>query len=194
MKFSVVISTYRRYKRIYEIIVAWSAAGADEIIGPTEIREMASNRKEVKKRLKEFNVFIAEAPLMPRVGRVVGQAQQVVVGGASVLAKDVGKVRPAAALGPRRLDIGDSQRLRHKNSLFSNLDARRFKVGIYLWMDWRTPTAFKSPSSAVPGFFVMLNLQPFVEGIETGEQVDDSQQFEYRFIVQTQAPHRGGVD
>jgi large subunit ribosomal protein L1 len=55
-----------------DLAVRSRVAGADEIIGPTEIREMASNRKEVKKRLKEFNVFIAEAPLMPRVGRVVG--------------------------------------------------------------------------------------------------------------------------
>jgi large subunit ribosomal protein L1 len=47
-------------------------AGADDIVDPTELSEMASDRKAAKKRLKDFDVFIAEAPLMPTVGRVVG--------------------------------------------------------------------------------------------------------------------------
>ena len=47
-------------------------AGADSIIEPPELQEMASDKKAAKKRLKDFDVFIAEAPLMPTVGRVVG--------------------------------------------------------------------------------------------------------------------------
>lgn len=47
-------------------------AGADGVISPNELQEMASDRKAAKKRLKDFDVFIAEAPLMPTVGRVVG--------------------------------------------------------------------------------------------------------------------------
>ena len=47
-------------------------AGADAIVEPSELQEMASDRKATKKRLKDFDIFIAEAPLMPTVGRVVG--------------------------------------------------------------------------------------------------------------------------
>jgi large subunit ribosomal protein L1 len=47
-------------------------AGADEVIEPAELNELASDRKAAKKRLKEYDIFIAEAPLMPTVGRVAG--------------------------------------------------------------------------------------------------------------------------
>lgn len=47
-------------------------AGADSVIGPPELEAMAKDRKEAKRRLKDFDVFVAEAPLMPTVGRVVG--------------------------------------------------------------------------------------------------------------------------
>jgi large subunit ribosomal protein L1 len=47
-------------------------AGADRIIEPNELNELASDRKEAKKRLKDYDIFVAEAPLMPTVGRVAG--------------------------------------------------------------------------------------------------------------------------
>ena len=47
-------------------------AGADGIIEPPELEEMAKDRKAAKRRLKDFDVFVAEAPLMPIVGRVAG--------------------------------------------------------------------------------------------------------------------------
>ena len=47
-------------------------AGADGVIEPAELNELASDRKAAKRRLKEFDIFIAEAPLMPTVGRVAG--------------------------------------------------------------------------------------------------------------------------
>jgi len=47
-------------------------AGADGIIEPPELEEMAKDRKAAKRRLKDFDVFVAEAPLMPTVGRVAG--------------------------------------------------------------------------------------------------------------------------
>lgn len=47
-------------------------AGADEVIEPGEMEKMAADKKEAKRRLKDFDVFVAEAPLMPLVGRVVG--------------------------------------------------------------------------------------------------------------------------
>lgn len=45
---------------------------ADAIIEPPELDEMSKDKKAAKKKLKDFDVFIAEAPLMPTVGRVVG--------------------------------------------------------------------------------------------------------------------------
>ncbi len=55
-------------------------------------------------------------------------------------------------------------------------------------------TAFRLPASAIPGFFVRLNLQAIVELVETTEQIDDGHQFEYGFIVQAQIPHRGSMN
>jgi large subunit ribosomal protein L1 len=47
-------------------------AGADDVIEPEELSELASDRKAAKKRLKDYDIFVAEAPLMPTVGRVAG--------------------------------------------------------------------------------------------------------------------------
>jgi len=47
-------------------------AGADGVIEPPELDGLSKDKKEAKKRLKNFDVFVAEAPLMPIVGRVVG--------------------------------------------------------------------------------------------------------------------------
>jgi len=47
-------------------------AGVDLILGQDRLRELSSNRKEAKKLLTKYDVFIAEAPLMPLVGRVAG--------------------------------------------------------------------------------------------------------------------------
>ncbi len=47
-------------------------AGADEVVGPEELNELAGDKKEAKKKLKDYDVFVAEAPLMPTVGRIAG--------------------------------------------------------------------------------------------------------------------------
>jgi large subunit ribosomal protein L1 len=47
-------------------------SGADEVIEPAELNELAKDKKAAKKRLKDFDIFIREAPLMPTVGRVAG--------------------------------------------------------------------------------------------------------------------------
>mgnify|MGYP006284914453 CR=1 FL=1 len=47
-------------------------AGADEVIEPAELDQLADNRKEAKDRFKDYDTFIAEAPMMPTVGRVAG--------------------------------------------------------------------------------------------------------------------------
>jgi large subunit ribosomal protein L1 len=47
-------------------------SGADAIIEPPELAELAKDKKAAKKKLKGFDIFISEAPLMPTVGRVAG--------------------------------------------------------------------------------------------------------------------------
>ncbi|HDI53167.1 MAG TPA: 50S ribosomal protein L1 [Candidatus Bathyarchaeota archaeon] len=47
-------------------------AGADEVIDPNELQSIAGDKKEVKRRLKDYDLFLAEAPLMPLIGRIVG--------------------------------------------------------------------------------------------------------------------------
>jgi large subunit ribosomal protein L1 len=47
-------------------------AGADAVVEPDELNQLASDKKAAKKRLKPFDIFVAEAPLMPTVGRVAG--------------------------------------------------------------------------------------------------------------------------
>lgn len=47
-------------------------AGADLVLGQDRLRELGSNRKEAKKLLNKYDLFLAEASLMPLVGRVAG--------------------------------------------------------------------------------------------------------------------------
>ncbi|MBD3207464.1 50S ribosomal protein L1 [Candidatus Bathyarchaeota archaeon] len=47
-------------------------AGADDVIEPAELDQLADNRKEAKDRFKDYDTFVAEAPMMPTVGRVAG--------------------------------------------------------------------------------------------------------------------------
>ncbi len=47
-------------------------AGADRVIEPTELHALGSDKKEAKRQLKDYDIFVAEAPLMPAVGRVAG--------------------------------------------------------------------------------------------------------------------------
>jgi large subunit ribosomal protein L1 len=37
-----------------------------------ELNELASDKKAAKRKLKDYDIFVAEAPLMPTVGRVAG--------------------------------------------------------------------------------------------------------------------------
>lgn len=47
-------------------------AGADDVVEPTELDQLADNRKEARGRFKDYDSFVAEAPMMPTVGRVAG--------------------------------------------------------------------------------------------------------------------------
>ena len=47
-------------------------AGADDVIEPAELAQLAADKKLAKRRLADYDVFVAEAPMMPTVGRVAG--------------------------------------------------------------------------------------------------------------------------
>lgn len=47
-------------------------AGVDLVLGREQLRDLASDRKRAKKLLTKYDVFLAEASLMPLVGRVAG--------------------------------------------------------------------------------------------------------------------------
>ena len=47
-------------------------AGADRVVEPTELNALGTDKKEAKRQLKDYDIFVAEAPLMPTVGRVAG--------------------------------------------------------------------------------------------------------------------------
>ena len=47
-------------------------AGADRVVEPIELNSMGSDKKETKRQLNRYDIFVAEAPLMPSVGRVAG--------------------------------------------------------------------------------------------------------------------------
>lgn len=48
-------------------------AGADGVIEPSELEALSKDNKEAKKRLRDYDAFVSEAPLMPTVSRVVGR-------------------------------------------------------------------------------------------------------------------------
>lgn len=46
---------------------------ADEVITPEQIKELADDKKEAKKKAETYDFFIAEAPLMPTIGKSLGR-------------------------------------------------------------------------------------------------------------------------
>ncbi len=47
-------------------------ANADAIISPEEIDDLSKNKREAKKLANRIDFFVAEAPLMPEIGRKLG--------------------------------------------------------------------------------------------------------------------------
>ncbi len=47
-------------------------AGADRVIEPEEIESMASNKKNLKKLAREYDFFIAQADVLPKIVRFIG--------------------------------------------------------------------------------------------------------------------------
>ncbi|MCS7116978.1 MAG: 50S ribosomal protein L1 [Nitrososphaerales archaeon] len=46
--------------------------GVDRVITPDELDKIATNKKEAKKIAKNFDFFLAEAELMPKIGKILG--------------------------------------------------------------------------------------------------------------------------
>ncbi|MCS7121411.1 MAG: 50S ribosomal protein L1 [Archaeoglobaceae archaeon] len=55
-----------------ETAVKAKNAGADVVLGPQEIDELSKNKRAAKKLVKSIDFFLAEAPLMPEVGKKLG--------------------------------------------------------------------------------------------------------------------------
>ncbi len=55
-----------------EMALKAKEAGADVVLSPEDIDELAKNKREAKKLAKRIDFFIAEAPLMPEIGRKLG--------------------------------------------------------------------------------------------------------------------------
>ena len=48
-------------------------AGADVVVGREDLERMAKEKKEARKLSRSYDQFIAEAPLMPLIGKTIGQ-------------------------------------------------------------------------------------------------------------------------
>jgi len=55
-----------------EMALKAKEAGADLILSPDDINELAKNKRQAKKIAKRIDFFIAEATLMPEIGRKLG--------------------------------------------------------------------------------------------------------------------------
>jgi len=57
-----------------ELALNAKRAKADLIIERDDLKELAGKKKEIRKIANEYDFFIAEAPLMPLVGKILGTA------------------------------------------------------------------------------------------------------------------------
>ncbi|UCE95428.1 MAG: 50S ribosomal protein L1 [Candidatus Bathyarchaeota archaeon] len=55
-----------------ELALKAKKAGADLVIGNSELESLATDKKRQKQIANSYDIFIAEAPLMPLVGRTLG--------------------------------------------------------------------------------------------------------------------------
>ncbi len=55
-----------------ELALKAKKAGADHVLGPEELEGLATDKKRQKHLARDYDIFIAEAPLMPLVGKTLG--------------------------------------------------------------------------------------------------------------------------
>ena len=56
-----------------DLAIRAKASGADLVIGREDLDKMGREKKEARKIAQRYDFFIAEAPLMPQVGKSLGQ-------------------------------------------------------------------------------------------------------------------------
>lgn len=56
-----------------DLLLKAKDAGADIILSRAELERLASSKKEAKKLAREYDVFLAQADLMPLIGRLLGR-------------------------------------------------------------------------------------------------------------------------
>ncbi len=56
-----------------DLLIKAREAGADAVLSRADIERIAANKKEAKKLVREYDVFLAQADLMPVVGRLLGR-------------------------------------------------------------------------------------------------------------------------
>lgn len=92
------------------LALAAKKAGADRVIESEELDRLATNKREARKIAKEYDVFIAEAPLMPKVGKALGQF----LGPRGKMPRPV---PPTADIAPMLERLRNSTRIRSRGQL-----------------------------------------------------------------------------
>lgn len=57
-----------------DLLLRAKNAGVDGTLEPSQLENFAGNKKEAKKLARQYDFFLADTALMPRVGRILGQA------------------------------------------------------------------------------------------------------------------------
>lgn len=85
-------------------------AKVDLVIDPTQLENYSGNKKEAKRLAREYDFFIAETSLMPRIGKILGQYL-------GPRGKIPIPVPPQAPIEPMIQRLRNAVRIRSRNSL-----------------------------------------------------------------------------
>ncbi|MDA4117436.1 MAG: 50S ribosomal protein L1 [Thaumarchaeota archaeon] len=56
-----------------DLLLRAKNAGVDGVVEPAKLESYAGNKKEAKSLAKQYDFFLADTALMPRIGRILGQ-------------------------------------------------------------------------------------------------------------------------
>ena len=57
-----------------DLLLRAKNAGVDGTLEPSQLENYAGNKKEAKKLARQYDFFLADTALMPRIGRILGQS------------------------------------------------------------------------------------------------------------------------
>lgn len=57
-----------------DLLLRAKNAGVDGTLEPSQLENFAGNKKEAKKLARQYDFFLADTSLMPRIGRILGQS------------------------------------------------------------------------------------------------------------------------